>query len=189
MKTGKDKKNSRSVLICAVSIMLVLGMLTGCSVQDSASSGTQSDASFSSEGSKDQSNEDAASVGNSLADNPALESESTQASGEILSLDGQEIQGIAEKFAAAYFSGDIETVQSCLTNPYEWDVEVYEGTETINNLTIKGLADIGECEIGSSKVISIEYKSSETEDTFEYLTLEFVKQKDGWKIQFYGMEQ
>lgn len=187
MKTRKDKKNSSSILVCAVSIVLASGMMAGCSVQESAPSETQSDASFSS--GESTAYEDAASVDNSLADNPALESESTQTLEENLSLDGQEIQYIAEKFATAYFSGDMETVKSCLTNPYEWDVEVYEGTETINDLTIKGLADISEEEIGSSKVISIEYKSSETEDTFQYLTLEFVKQKDGWKIQFYGMEQ
>lgn len=82
----------------------------------------------------------------------------------------------------------MDTVKSCLTTPYEWDIEVYMGTETISNQTLKGLTDIGENEIGSIKVISLEYRNNE-QDTFQYLTLEFVKQKDGWKIQFYGIEK
>lgn len=73
MKIRKDKKNSRSILVCAVGIVLAFGMMTGCSVQESAPSETQSDASFLSGGSTGYSNEDAASVDNSLADNPELE--------------------------------------------------------------------------------------------------------------------
>lgn len=68
-------------------------------------------------------------------------------------------------------------------------MEVYAGTETIHNMTIKELEGIGLEEIGSSIVISIEYKNRATEDTFQYLTLELVKQEYvGWKIQFYGIE-
>lgn len=116
------------------------------------------------------------------------ESYNTQASEEDLSADAQEIKGIAERFAAAYFNGDMDTVQSCLTTPYEWDTEVYAGTETISDFTLKGLKNIGKEEAGSSKVISLEYKNQEQEDSFQYLTLEFVKQETGWKIQFYGIE-
>lgn len=168
MNKRKYKKNRPSVLVCAVSIMLVLGMMTGCSVPESNSSDTQ--------------------AGNVLpgeepeADNPeTFEGD--------LSADAQEVKGIAEKFAAAYFSGDMDTVQSCLTTPYEWDIEAYAGTEVISEFTLKGLNDIGKEEAGSSKVISLEYKNNEQEDVFQYLTLEFVKQESGWKIQFYGMEQ
>lgn len=112
---------------------------------------------------------------------------------ETLSEDGREIKGIAENFAAAYFSGDTDTIQSCLTSPYEWDIEVYEGLDTtgagtISELTLKGLTNIGQEETGSIQVISLEFKDSHFEDMFIYLTIEFVKQEDGWKIQFYGLE-
>lgn len=104
--------------------------------------------------------------------------------------DTQEIKEMAEKFAAAYFSGDVEAVQDCLINPYKWDIEVYTGTGIINNVTIKDLeTETDREDIGSTKVILVEYKSSDKEDTYQYLTLEFVKQEDGWKIQFYGIEQ
>lgn len=196
MKTRKDKKNSRSILVCAVSIVLASGMMMGCSVLEPDSSETQTDNLISSEESANKE-----SSGGELKDNltvpvdqPQMQEaeeskpDNLQTSEENLSADAKEINDIAEKFAAAYFSGDLDTVKSCLTTPYEWDIEVYMGTETISNQTLKGLTDIGENEIGSIKVISLEYRNNE-QDTFQYLTLEFVKQKDGWKIQFYGIEK
>ena len=106
---------------------------------------------------------------------------------ETLSDDAQEIKSIAENFVAAYFSGDTDAVQSCLTNPYEWDIEVYKAG-TVSELTLKGLADIGVEEVGSTQVISLEFRDCNLEDMFLYLTIEFIKQEDGWKIQFYGLE-
>lgn len=106
---------------------------------------------------------------------------------ETLSDDAQEIKSIAENFVAAYFSGDTDAVQSCLTNPYEWDIEVYKAG-TVSELTLKGLADIGVEEVGSTQVISLEFRDCNLEDMFLYLIIEFIKQEDGWKIQFYGLE-
>lgn len=106
---------------------------------------------------------------------------------ETLSDDAQEIKSIAENFVAAYFSGDTDAVHSCLTNPYEWDIEVYKAG-TVSELTLKGLADIGVEEVGSTQVISLEFRDCNLEDMFLYLTIEFIKQEDGWKIQFYGLE-
>ena len=106
---------------------------------------------------------------------------------ETLSDDAQEIKSIAENFVAAYFSGDTDAVQSCLTTSYEWDIEVYKAG-TVSELTLKGLADIGVEEVGSTQVISLEFRDCNLEDMFLYLTIEFIKQEDGWKIQFYGLE-
>lgn len=106
---------------------------------------------------------------------------------ETFSDDAQEIKSIAENFVAAYFSGDTDAVQSCLTTSYEWDIEVYKAG-TVSELTLKGLADIGVEEVGSTQVISLEFRDCNLEDMFLYLTIEFIKQEDGWKIQFYGLE-
>lgn len=112
---------------------------------------------------------------------------------ETLSEDGQEIKSIAENFVAAYFGGNTDAVQRYLSSPYEWDIEVYEGLDTagagtISGLTLKGLADTDIKEIGSTHVISFEFRDSNHEEIFLYLTIEFIKQEDGWKIQFYGLE-
>lgn len=82
----------------------------------------------------------------------------------------------------------MDTIQNYLTIPYEWDIDVYTGTGVISEVNIKGLTDIEEEEIGSIRIISLEYRNSSIEDVLLYLTLEFIKQEDGWKIQFYGME-
>ena len=101
----------------------------------------------------------------------------------------QEIKDIVEAFAAAYFTGDIESIQLYLTTPYDWDTDVYEGAaDEVSNISVKGLADIGEKAVGDVCVVSLEYKESADSDTFNYLTIELIKQSDGWKIQFYGVE-
>lgn len=108
---------------------------------------------------------------------------------EALSSDVQEIKDIVEAFAAAYFTGDIESIQLYLTTPYDWDTDVYEGAaDEVSNISVKGLADIGEKAVGDVCVVSLEYKESADSDTFNYLTIELIKQSDGWKIQFYGVE-
>lgn len=100
----------------------------------------------------------------------------------------QEIESIVKEFATAYFNGDIDTIQNYLTTPYEWDIDVYTGTGVISEVNLKGLTNIGEEEIGNIKVVSLEYRDSSIEETLSYLTLELIKQEEGWKIQFYGIE-
>lgn len=175
------KKNGLFILVCAVSITVFLGMMTGCSMKEPSSSEPQKNNEFPSSqmDNNETSNEE-------LVDN-AKDSE------ETLSEDGQEIKSIAQNFAAAYFSGDTDTIQSYLTAPYGWDIEVYEGLDTtgagtISEITLKGLTDIGKEETGSIQVISLEFRDSNYEDRFIDLTIEFTKQEDGWKIQFYGLE-
>lgn len=188
------KKNGFLVLVCVISITLALGMMTGCSIMESSSSKIQTGNESLIEESKNN-----VSSSEGTADNTKIqtapkqtqkpkESDDTKNLEESLSNDAQEMKRIAEDFASAYFSGDVDTVQSYLTTPYEWDIEVYKGTGTISEVTLKGLTDIGEEEIGSTQIISLEYKNSEYKDTFQYLTLEFTKQEEGWKIQFYGLE-
>ncbi len=105
-----------------------------------------------------------------------------------LSSDGQEMKRIAEEFATAYFNKDTDSIQSFLSDPFEWDIEVYAGTGTISEVSLKGLTDIGEKENGSVQTVSAEYIDSNLGDSYHYLTLEFIKQENEWKIQFYGID-
>lgn len=196
-------KNGLFILVCAVSITVFPGIMTGCAGKEPSLSETQKNNEFS--GSQtdnhETSNEEPVAgekeqtipTQTPASEQPEAASDNTNDSEETLSEDGREIKGIAENFAAAYFSGDTDTIQSYLTSPYEWDIEVYEGLDTtgagtISELTLKGLTNIGQEESGSIQVISLEFKDSHFEDMFIYLTIEFVKQEDGWKIQFYGLE-
>lgn len=105
--------------------------------------------------------------------------------------DSVQIERIANRFAKAYFAGDVDALKQYLTEPYDWKVEACQNADNADEveiLAIKGLADIGEKEIGDVCVISVEYREPEITDAYRYLTIEFVKEEAGWKIRFYGIE-
>ena len=188
------KKNRFSVLVCAVSMILITGIITGCSPAEENSPETQIDNELSN---TESSQADSGSNTGSQTvppqteepEDPAQPAQETMPdTEESLSSDGQEIKGIAEKFATAYFNGDTDSIQSFLTVPFDWDIEVYTGSGTISEVTVKELADIGAPEDGTVQVVSVEYRDSEIEDSYRYLTLEFIRQENEWKIQFYGVE-
>lgn len=105
--------------------------------------------------------------------------------------DAVQIEKIANRFARAYFDGDDDTLKQFLTESYAWEIETCQNTDGFDKISIidiKGLSDIREKNIGDVCVISIEYQESETNDMYLYLTIEFVKEEVGWKVQFYGIE-
>lgn len=110
-----------------------------------------------------------------------------------LSEDALEIKSIVQALAAAYFSGDTDAVKAYLTEPYEWDIDVYEGISSdkgageVNITELKGLNSISEKQVGDSCTVSVEFSDTKY-DTLAYLTVELIKQPDGWKVCFYGLE-
>ena len=103
--------------------------------------------------------------------------------------DCQKIRTVLEAFAESYFNGDIDAIQKFLASTYEGNVDIYEGTGRISDLTVKGLSDTDEKKMENGKYnASIEFRDSNYEDMFLYLTSILVKEQGEWKIQFYGME-
>ncbi len=103
--------------------------------------------------------------------------------------DCQEIRNIVDEFAEAYFGGDVDAIQKFLANTYEGKADIYESTGTIRDLTVKGLSDTDEKKIENERTaVSLEFRDSNYEDMFLYVTFVFVRQEDGWKIQSYGVE-
>lgn len=97
--------------------------------------------------------------------------------------DHQKIRTVLETFAESYFNGDAETIQKFLASTYEGTVDIYEGTGTISDLTVKGLSDTDEKRIENEKCnVSIEFRDSDYEDMFLYLTFILVKEQGEWKI-------
>lgn len=100
-----------------------------------------------------------------------------------------EIKNIAEEFAAAYFDGDTDTVRKYLAGTFEGESDTYEGTGTVSGLTVKGLSDTDEKKVEDGRyTVSLEFRDSSYEDMFLYLTVVFIRQEDGWKVQSYGVE-
>lgn len=103
--------------------------------------------------------------------------------------DCQKIKTVLEAFAESYFNGDIDAIQKFLASTYEGEIDIYEGTGMISDLTVKGLSDTDEKRIENGKCnASLEFRDSNYEDMFLYLTFILVKEQGEWKIQFYGME-
>ena len=94
-----------------------------------------------------------------------------------------------DEFAEAYFGGNVDAIQKFLANTYEGKADIYESTGTISDLTVKGLSDTDEKKIENERIaVSLEFRDSNYEDMFLYVTFVFVRQEDGWKIQSYGVE-
>ena len=110
--------------------------------------------------------------------------------GEYLGVeDCQKIRTVLEAFAESYFNEDVGAIQKFLASTYEGEVDIYEGTGMISDLTVKGLSGTDEKKIENGKCnASIEFRDSNYEDMFLYLTFILVKEQGEWKIQFYGME-
>lgn len=126
-------------------------------------------------------------------DSAGMEDESAESSeanmAEEPSDDREELKRLSKEFAEIYFNRDVDKIPGYLTVPYEWDhKEVYPHDGAAPDYTIKGLDTVEETDIGSVKTVWAEFKSSEQDDYFQYLRMEFIKQEDGWKIKFYGLE-
>ena len=103
--------------------------------------------------------------------------------------DDQKIRTVLEAFAASYFAGDGDAIEKFLASTYEGNIDIYEGTGMISDLTVKGLSDADRKEFEDGKCnVSIEFRDSNYEDMFLYLTFILVREQGEWKIQFYGVE-
>lgn len=180
--TGTTNSRKHPLLAYALAAALAAGPLTGCSSPESAPTETAAVSSGSSETAKETTSAPTVQPSETTAESSAPEAPS-------LSADGETARAVAENFAAAYFAGRAEELQDYLTEPYPWAIDVYEGDGTAKVLAIKGLEDIGEEEIGTVSVVSLEFQDSAGDEGLLYLTLEMLKQPDGWDIQFYGLER
>ena len=103
--------------------------------------------------------------------------------------DRQKIRVVLENFAEAYFDGDVDAVKKFLASTYEGQIDIYEGTGTVSDLTVKGLPDANAKKIENGECnVSIQFRDSSYEDMFLYLSCTLVKEQGDWKIQFYGVE-
>ena len=114
----------------------------------------------------------------------------TSNAGDYLSAeDCQEIRTIVDAFAAAYFDGNANAIPEFLASTYVGNIDTYEGIGTISDLTVKGLSDTDEKKIENGTCsVSIEFRDSNYEDMFLYLTIILAREEDSWKIQFYDVE-
>lgn len=196
----RSLKKDGKTLIIAIALTTIMSILNACSSPEKINSTSDSVINESTSVEVESLSTESAAVSSSMETEavlPYAETENTSVESidksvpQALSEDAEQLQEIAKLFADAYFSGDTETIKKYLTTPYEWDIEVYsnsENTPDVSTLTINGLSGIDNKNVEDVCVLSLQYKSPVADDMLEHLTLEFVKQSDGWKIQFYGIE-
>jgi len=188
LRTGK--KNGWLICVCAVCLTLMSGAMIGCTAAKNLPSDTQAQTDLTDmPPSGDGDIQTVLPIDN--ADGQTLsagEPDTERNSEEDLSTDAQEIQKVIEKFASAYFDGNTDAVQKLLPETYGWDVDVYEGTGTVSDITLKGLPETDGQPEGTVLAVSLEYRDSNFADTLQYLTVELIKQDGKWEIQFYGVE-
>lgn len=184
------RKRGLFLLMLAVCMTLTLGMMTGCTVAQ-----TESPESTDVQGNQAQRAEEREAQqgkGSSERDQVQVGTGDVQNSSQMsaLSEDAMEIGDIAADFSRAYFDGDQEELRKFLADSYDGDIEIYPDAEPeVAGMTaVKGLEDIGKSKIGDTQVVSVACDRANMGEGFLYLTLEMVKQENGWKVYFYGLE-
>lgn len=186
----KSKRFKIKVYVCLLAMIVILGMTTACSTEEE-----KIDNNSLEKISKIMA-EDENITNNILEEQDAvhdIEVEELQSNKEEIEQepsDAQEIKDIVLGFAEGYFSNDINLMKQFLTEPYEWDMDVYSGKEEqeVSIVEVSGIGGTDDKAIDDVQVVSLVYKENITDDSNKNLTIELVKTSQGWKIQFYGIE-
>lgn len=193
------QKRGLFLLVLAVCMTLILGMMTGCTAAQTESPENPDVQAYQTQMAEEREapqeedlaerDQDQAGAGEAQ---PKTDQEDSQNFGgrPVLSEDAMEIGDIASDFSRAYFDGDQEELRKYLADSYDGDIEIYPDAEPkVAGMTaVRGLEDIEESQIGDTQVVSLECDRANTGEGLLYLTLEMVKQENGWKVYFYGLE-
>lgn len=113
--------------------------------------------------------------------------------GENLSEDGQQAEEMVLAFWEAYLAGDQEGMRQYLVEDYTGDIEGFPdgvdghvAKESVVN-AVKGL-NMEPKMAGEQCEFWVEFWPRAEADSLEYLTISAVKEADGWRIRWYGLE-
>ena len=120
------------------------------------------------------------------------EAESQMASGPN-SAEAAALEEVMMEFYTAYFNGDEEGIRQYLSADFSGTPEVYDAPETAGDIEIreiKSFVDMTESEDNSFEQYSqsVEFVAP-GEDSFTYLSVDFVKENGEWKVLSYGLEK
>lgn len=190
-----QKRNGLPLLIAAIILIVGTSAVVGCSVREDPAvsespAGPPSYAEavtapeLTSEG--DHADDDVPAETAPTEDGPSESSFPEQ----TLSDEALAAKDVAEAFTAAFFAADEETLRQYLADDYEYPVELYSyPAEMAQNITFRGFDTIEAADNGQTAFVSVQFVNTpESDDSYQYLSIELVKQKDGWKVQFYGIE-
>ena len=102
--------------------------------------------------------------------------------------DWDELSTLSADFAYAYFAQDVDAVASFLAPDFVGDPKDVSPWSGIDTFFVKGVDSISSEKDDGMKIISIEFRNPDYPDSLSYLTVEFIKQNETWKIHSYYME-
>lgn len=104
--------------------------------------------------------------------------------------DRQEIRKVVSDFSEAYFAADTGKMQEYLEEGFAWQVEGYPGNgEAVSIENIRGLSETKQRQVGDVEFMAVEFLEGDWSDSLSYLSMELVKQEDGWKVRSYSLEK
>lgn len=100
----------------------------------------------------------------------------------------KEARTLVEEFSKAYFANDTDSIKQYLADSYSGDGKGFPGDKGAVVDSIKDSMDAQNTQIGENYTGAVQFKERETDDYYQYLTIELVKEESGWKVVSYGLE-
>lgn len=100
----------------------------------------------------------------------------------------KEARTLMEDFSKAYFANDTDSIKQYLADSYSGDGKGFPGDKGAVVEGIKDSMDAQNAQVGENYTGAVQFKERETDDYYQYLTIELVREESGWKVISYGLE-
>lgn len=100
----------------------------------------------------------------------------------------KEARTLVEDFSKAYFANDTDSIRQYLADSYSGDGKGFPGDKGAVVESIKDSMDAQNAQVGENYTGAVQFKERETDDYYQYLTIELVREESGWKVVSYGLE-
>lgn len=100
----------------------------------------------------------------------------------------KEARTLMEDFSKAYFANDTDSIKQYLADSYSGDGKGFPGDKGAVVEGIKDSMDAQSAQVGENYTGAVQFKERETDDYYQYLTIELVREESGWKVISYGLE-
>ena len=100
----------------------------------------------------------------------------------------KEARSLVEDFSKAYFANDTDSIKQYLADSYSGDGKGFPGDKGVVVENIMNPKDAQNTQVGENCIGAVQFKERETDDYYQYLTIELVREESGWKVVSYGLE-
>lgn len=100
----------------------------------------------------------------------------------------KEARTLVEDFSKAYFANDTDSIKQYLADSYSGDGKGFPGDKEVVVESITDSMDAQNTQVGENCIGAVQFKERETDDYYQYLTIELVREESGWKVISYGLE-